>query len=71
MSSIRDDEIPNSHGIPSTARRATGEIPVVLEAPPIPVTEELLRALPKTDLHCHLDGSMRLRRFSNWRISKR
>jgi adenosine deaminase len=23
------------------------------------VTEELLRALPKTDLHCHLDGSLR------------
>lgn len=26
----------------------------------IPVTEALLRALPKTDLHCHLDGSLRL-----------
>jgi adenosine deaminase len=25
-----------------------------------PVTEELLLALPKTDLHCHLDGSLRL-----------
>src|SRR6266567_3606311 len=24
------------------------------------VTEELLRALPKTDLHCHLDGSLRI-----------
>jgi adenosine deaminase len=24
------------------------------------VTPELLRALPKTDLHCHLDGSLRL-----------
>ncbi len=24
------------------------------------VSEELLRALPKTDLHCHLDGSLRL-----------
>ena len=24
------------------------------------VTDELLRALPKTDLHCHLDGSLRL-----------
>src|SRR5262245_28743597 len=24
------------------------------------VTEELLHKLPKTDLHCHLDGSMRL-----------
>jgi adenosine deaminase len=26
-----------------------------------PVTDELLRALPKTDLHCHLDGSLRLK----------
>jgi adenosine deaminase len=24
------------------------------------VTEELVRALPKTDLHCHLDGSLRV-----------
>ncbi|MBS1152003.1 MAG: Adenosine deaminase [Myxococcaceae bacterium] len=61
MSSIRDDEFPSHTGIPSTARRATGEIPVVLEVPAIPVTEELLKALPKTDLHCHLDGSMRLK----------
>jgi adenosine deaminase len=29
-------------------------------APAAPVTEALLRALPKTDLHCHLDGSLRL-----------
>ena len=28
--------------------------------PLLPVTDELLRALPKTDLHCHLDGSLRL-----------
>jgi adenosine deaminase len=29
--------------------------------PPLPaVTEELVRALPKTDLHCHLDGSLRV-----------
>jgi adenosine deaminase len=27
---------------------------------PPPVTEALLRALPKTDLHCHLDGSLRV-----------
>jgi len=27
---------------------------------PLEVTETLLRALPKTDLHCHLDGSLRL-----------
>lgn len=25
------------------------------------ITEELIRALPKTDLHCHLDGSLRLK----------
>src|SRR5438270_12703946 len=29
--------------------------------PDVPVTDELLHALPKTDLHCHLDGSLRLR----------
>jgi adenosine deaminase len=29
-------------------------------AKPLPVTEALVRALPKTDLHCHLDGSLRL-----------
>src|SRR5918911_414774 len=28
--------------------------------PDAPVTDELLEALPKTDLHCHLDGSLRL-----------
>ena len=27
----------------------------------LPITEELLHALPKTDLHCHLDGSLRLK----------
>src|SRR6202171_3924779 len=29
--------------------------------PDVPVTDALLHALPKTDLHCHLDGSLRLR----------
>src|SRR5437763_5968864 len=29
--------------------------------PDVTVSEELLHALPKTDLHCHLDGSLRLR----------
>ena len=56
MASIRDDELPSSTGIPSAARRADWAPP-----PAIPVTEELLHALPKTDLHCHLDGSMRLK----------
>ncbi len=27
----------------------------------IPISDELLLALPKTDLHCHLDGSLRLK----------
>src|SRR3954447_4237379 len=58
MASIRDDEIPSSTGIPSAARRTSP--PTTIEVPEIEVTEELLRALPKTDLHCHLDGSMRL-----------
>ena len=36
---------------------STGPIP----PGPLPaVSEELLQALPKTDLHCHLDGSLRL-----------
>jgi len=56
MASIRDDELPSSTGIPSAARRVTTSPP-----PAVEVTEELLRALPKTDLHCHLDGSLRLR----------
>jgi adenosine deaminase len=29
--------------------------------PDLLVTDELLHALPKTDLHCHLDGSLRLK----------
>ena len=29
--------------------------------PDLPITDALLHALPKTDLHCHLDGSLRLR----------
>lgn len=56
MASIRDDELPSATGIPSAARRADISPPPALE-----VTEELLHALPKTDLHCHLDGSMRLK----------
>jgi len=32
-----------------------------MKANDIPLTDELLLALPKTDLHCHLDGSLRLK----------
>ncbi|MBX5482569.1 MAG: adenosine deaminase [Myxococcaceae bacterium] len=56
MASIRDDETPSATGIPSTERRTDGEA-----LPPLDVSEELIRALPKTDLHCHLDGSLRLK----------
>ncbi|MGQ0503842.1 MAG: adenosine deaminase [Myxococcaceae bacterium] len=61
MGSIRDEENPETTGIPSSERRsapdaASFEVPRGIE-----VTEELLCALPKTDLHCHLDGSMRLK----------
>jgi adenosine deaminase len=28
--------------------------------PIVPITEDFIRRLPKTDLHCHLDGSLRL-----------
>jgi adenosine deaminase len=41
-----------------TQRIQTGPIP---PGPLPPVTQELLQALPKTDLHCHLDGSLRLK----------
>ena len=51
-SKFGDDE---GHAIPSAARRTP------LAPPPMEVTEDLLRALPKADLHCHLDGSMRLK----------
>ena len=58
MSSIRDDEIPSSTGIPSAARRAIAAAPLTSA---VEVSQDLLKALPKTDLHCHLDGSLRLR----------
>lgn len=56
MASIVEDELTGSTGIPSAARRVNQTPP-----PTVEVTEELLRALPKTDLHCHLDGSLRLK----------
>lgn len=56
MASINEEETPQSSSIPSTSRREDFAPP-----PTLPVTEALLRALPKTDLHCHLDGSMRLK----------
>ena len=56
MPTIHEEEIPNATGIPSSARR-TDFVP----PPTLAVTEELLHALPKTDLHCHLDGSMRVK----------
>jgi len=58
MSSIRDDELPSSTGIPSAARRAIAAQPLTSG---VEVSQDLLKALPKTDLHCHLDGSVRLK----------
>lgn len=47
---VEDEAMP----IPSVAR------PVTAVPRPVEITEDLLRSLPKTDLHCHLDGSLRL-----------
>lgn len=58
MSSFHDEE-PSSAGISSTAWHPPP--PPQIAVPKVEVTQELLRALPKTDLHCHLDGSMRLK----------
>src|SRR3954466_2672130 len=58
MPSFHDEDAPST-GISSTAWHPPP--PPSLAVRKIPVTEELLRALPKTDLHCHLDGSMRLK----------
>jgi adenosine deaminase len=58
MASIRDDEMQGPTGIPSAARRTIASQPLVSS---VEVTHELLKALPKTDLHCHLDGSLRLK----------
>lgn len=53
-----DDDDGASPSISSTAWHPPP--PPTHVVPKIEVTEEVLRALPKTDLHCHLDGSMRL-----------
>ncbi len=58
MASIRDDEMQGPTGIPSAARRTIASQPLVSS---VEVSHELLKALPKTDLHCHLDGSLRLK----------
>jgi adenosine deaminase len=54
-----DDSLLQSGGISSTAWHPPP--PPTIEVPKIEVTQALLQALPKTDLHCHLDGSMRLK----------
>lgn len=54
-----DEQFPEARGISSTAWHPPP--PPTLALPKITVTESLLQALPKTDLHCHLDGSMRLK----------
>src|SRR5689334_3494344 len=55
MAAIGDDDLPSITGINSAERRAYTGHPRSIR-----VTEALLRSLPKTDLHCHLDGSLRL-----------
>ncbi len=58
MPSFNDDDGLPADSISSTAWHPPP--PPALTVPRVPVTEALLKALPKTDLHCHLDGSMRL-----------
>jgi adenosine deaminase len=62
MPSVHDDDFnvppPTEAGISSTHWHPPP--PPTLAVPKLEVTPELLEALPKTDLHCHLDGSMRL-----------
>ena len=52
----RDHDETEKVSLPSATRRST-----LMPPAPVEVTMELLKALPKTDLHCHLDGSMRLK----------
>ncbi|MCU0696273.1 MAG: adenosine deaminase [Myxococcaceae bacterium] len=63
MPSVHDDDFnvppPEKAGISSTHWHPPP--PPTLAVPKLEVTKELLQALPKTDLHCHLDGSMRLK----------
>ncbi len=62
MPSVQDEDFnlpPSQGGISSTHWHPPP--PPTLAVPKIEVTKELLHALPKTDLHCHLDGSMRLK----------
>lgn len=54
-----DERLPTTTGITSTAWHPPP--PPTIAVPRLAVTRELLHALPKTDLHCHLDGSMRLK----------
>jgi adenosine deaminase len=58
MSSFHDEDTAEG-GISSTAWHPPP--PPQIAVPKVEVTPELLKALPKTDLHCHLDGSMRLK----------
>ncbi|MBE2251216.1 MAG: adenosine deaminase [Myxococcus sp.] len=62
MPSVQDEDFnlppPAQAGISSTAWHPPP--PPTLAVPKVEVTRALLHALPKTDLHCHLDGSMRL-----------
>ncbi len=57
MATAPDDENEAPTGIPSSERRPSAGRALTED---LEVTEALLKALPKTDLHCHLDGSLRL-----------
>jgi len=59
MNFLDDDDDVAAPSISSTAWHPPP--PPTHAVPKIEVTAEVLAALPKTDLHCHLDGSMRLK----------
>jgi adenosine deaminase len=56
----RNNRASTPASVPPTALPAAAPTPSLPPVAAKKVTRDLLRSLPKTDLHCHLDGSLRL-----------